>query len=193
MNSKSNLMICGFGRHGKDTVAAILAKELGVPAQCSSHLASRHVIAPQLDKLFDKDYIDRVARIDGAGSSWLHPDIIESNLYNTRHEGDGRKIWFDAICEYNKEDPTRLMRKLYEVSGIYVGCRSMREFVAGKDECFQLSIWVDASGRLEPELGTCEIRSDDCDIVIHNNGTLDSLTAKVKRLSSILKRGMLSE
>jgi hypothetical protein len=142
-----------------------------------------------MNALFDKEYIDRVARIDGPGSSWLHPDLIESNLYQTRHEGNGRKIWFDAICQYNEDDPIRLMRKLYEVSKIYVGCRSIREFLHGRDVCFQLSIWVDGSERLDPETATCDIRPSDCDIIIDNNSDLSKLECKVTRLANALLTG----
>jgi len=178
------LMICGFGRAGKDSVADQISKRLGVKTQCSSSLAARHVIAPQINKLFDSDYIDRIAKVEG---KWVHPDIIEKNLFETRHEGDGRKIWFDAICEYNKEDPTRLMRKLYDIADVYVGCRSLREFLAGQHECFQFSIWVDGSKRVAPEITTCEIKPENCDIIIDNNGTEFELTAKVDRLCDFLQ------
>jgi hypothetical protein len=171
-------MICGYGRHGKDSVADLMAAHLGLKSQCSSSLAARHVIAPNMSKLFSEEHIERVAKLDGR---WLHPDIIEKNLYKSRHEGDGRKIWYDAICEYNKDDPTRLMRKLYDVADIYVGCRSLREFVAGQHECFQFSIWVDASKRVSPEIGTCDIKPEHCDVIIDNNGSVFELEAKVKR------------
>ena len=177
-------MICGHGRSGKNTASAIITERLGVTEMCSSQLAARHVIAPQINKLFDSAYVDRVAKTDGR---WVHPDIIEKNLFETRHEGDGRKIWFDAICEYNKDDPTRLMKKLYDIADVYVGCRSLREFLAGQHECFQFSIWVDASKRVAPEITTCEIKPENCDVIIENNGTEFELRAKVNRLCDFLK------
>ncbi len=180
----NKLMICGYGRHGKDTVADLITKRINVTSQCSSRLAARHTVAPRMNELFEPEYIEKIAKVDG---KWLHPDIIEKRLYDTRHEGNGRKIWFDAICEYNKDDPTRLMKKLYDIADIYVGCRSLREFLAGQHECFKFSIWVDASKRVTPEIGTCEIKPEHCDVIIDNNGTEFELNAKVNRLCDFIQ------
>ena len=161
-----NLMICGYARHGKDTVAELLADYANMTFESSSHFVAERLILPALaDKYGYKDaeecYQDRM---------------------NHRSE------WFDLICEYNKDDPARLSREIFKVHDMYVGIRNAKEFIAAREQgVCDLSIWVDASQRHPPEgQDSNTIKSSMCDLVIENNHPLDVLKAKVKRLAGVI-------
>lgn len=151
------LFICGHGRHGKDTAAEILRDELGVRFESSSLFCAEKIVKPYLD--------ERCIMYDSA-----------EERYNDRH--NHRELWFEAIREFTKDDPTRLSRELFKVHDIYVGIRSREEFLASK-YLADVSIWVDASKRLDYIDPTCEILESDCDITITNNGTLEAFKSLV--------------
>lgn len=162
---KRKLMVCGHGRHGKDTLCELLQKH-GFTFQSSSSAASKFIYEVLKDKYGYKD---------------------AEGCFNDR--ANHRKEWFDLICEYNKDNPTALAELIYKDSDIYCGIRSLREFNKGKEEgLFDLSIWVDASKRLPAEgEDSNEIKSEHCDIVIHNNGTLEEFEATVNNLLTLIK------
>lgn len=156
-------MICGYARHGKDTVADILKATFGLRHESSSHIAMREFLRDQLAERFGLVYES------------------EDDCYKDRV--NHRAKWFDLIAEYNKDDPARLCRLIYSDNDIYVGIRSYWEFASAQhDGLFDLSVWVDASERIGPEpLSSNTITMNDCDFVIMNNGTLEDLNKKVKR------------
>lgn len=71
---------------------------------------------------------------------------------------------------------------------MYVGIRNHEEFLAAQGEnLFDLSIWVDASERVDCEMRTSNtIEPYMCDITLDNNGSLPVLVTKVKRLCKVL-------
>lgn len=175
------LMICGHGRHGKDTVAKMIAENLGLTWLSSSQLALDRVIYPNRYELFAKSKLDSI--LFGAASE----ADCKRSLFEGRHDDNGRRVWYEAICEYNKADPCRLMKDLYSQADIYVGCRSLREFKAGKEsKLFDLSIWVDASERLRTSEVTCGVEPFDCDITIENNSTMEDLSERVANLTNVI-------
>lgn len=157
------LMVCGHGRHGKDTFCELMA-----PLQfvSSSLFVAEHAVYPALREKY-------------------HYISLEE-CYNDRHSH--RSEWFNLIAEYNRNDSARLARQLYESYDIYCGLRSADEFFAAQDErLFDLSIWVDASKRLPPEPSdSCTIRPEMCDFIIENNRNYASFEVKCLRFRDII-------
>jgi len=161
------LMIIGHGGHGKDEVADLIAGRLHLRSIASSLFCAQKFI---YDALKDK---------------YGYRNLFE--CFNDRR--NHRAEWYDLICEYNSEDPCRMMKELYQEYDIYTGLRSRREFEAGKKEgLFDLVIWVDGSKREPPEdPSSMDLTEDDADVVIPNNGTLEELDDRVFRLCLLLK------
>lgn len=156
------LMVIGYARHGKDTVCDLLPLKY----ESSSVMAAKIFIFELLKgkygyATFEECFNDRV---------------------NHRAE------WHQLIKDYNKDDKTRLAQDIYAENDIYCGIRDKEEFFQAKGEkLFDLSIWVDASDRLPPEpSSSISLKKHHADIVIDNNGTLDSLKDKVERLWNVI-------
>lgn len=153
------ILILGWARHGKDTVADFMQQRHGLDLRSSSWFLADRCVRPYLaergvnyDSLFDC-YEDRV---------------------------NHRAAWHDAIVAYN-EDPTRLTREILAVSDGYIGMRADREFQASK-HLFDQIFWVDASDRgLPPEpKSSMDIEFDPAEMVfINNSGPLEELGDRV--------------
>jgi len=165
------LLIIGHGRHGKDTLAEIFARDYGMTFKASSMAASEIFI---YDVLKDK-YGYRTPK----------------QCFADR--GKHRKEWYDLICLYNEHDKARLAKGIMTTSNCYVGMRDKPEI----DEClrqgvFDLVIWVDASNRLPKEpKDSFNITTKSADILISNNGTLEEFEEKAKRLGNIIFNGRI--
>jgi hypothetical protein len=151
------LFICGHGRHGKDTVAEIIRDEFGLKFESSSMFCAEEIVRPFLDKK-GITYTTNEAR------------------YNDRH--NHREDWYQAILEYTSKDRTRLAEAIFDKFDIYVGIRDRDEFRESK-HLSDLSIWVDASKRIDFVDPTCKIVESDCDVTIYNNGSLKDLRSVV--------------
>ncbi len=158
------LFIIGHGRHGKDTVGDIITEKTGLTFESSSMFCAEHVVTPWLEKLgitydsLEKCYEDRV---------------------NHRME------WYNAIRAFNKGDESKLSAAIFDKYDMYVGIRSRVEFLASRG-LSDLAIWVEAGERVPQVDPTCKILSDDCDIIIDNNGTEEELVTKVTRLFDLI-------
>jgi len=159
---KLKLMILGYARHGKDTVADILSTNLGLTKEDSSQFAGKQVMMPYF-----------------ASKGVVYPDWAACYADRVNH----RQEWFEQIAAYNTPDEARLAREIYAVSDIYVGIRRKEEFAAVKKEgLFNYSIWVDRSKHIAPEPTTSNTMTKEmADYVIDNNGTLEEL--KIKTLA----------
>jgi len=159
---KLKLMILGYARHGKDTVADILSTTLGLTKEDSSQFAGKQVMMPYF-----------------ASKGVVYPDWAACYADRVNH----RQEWFEQIKTYNTPDETRLAREIYEVSDIYVGIRRKEEFEAVKREgLFNYSIWVDRHKHVAPEPTTSNMMNPGmADYIIDNNGTLEQL--KVETLA----------
>lgn len=160
------LLIIGQARHGKDTAAEYWNKHFGLSYQSSSMAAAEIFIFDELkDKYgyntFEECFEDRV---------------------NHREE------WFNMICDYNKDDLTRLGRAIVDKTGCYVGMRNIEEVEACKDKgVFDFIVWIDAGDRLPPEdKASCTVTSQSADIVIENNGTQEEFEKKLERIGKII-------
>lgn len=165
----ANILITGYKRSGKDSLAEIWAEEFGATYQSSSWAAAQIFIYDALKHKYgyqniDECFADRVNR---------------------------RAEWFDMIEEYNREDPTRLAREIMADNDIYCGMRSRKEI----DAClagnvFDIVIWVDAEERVGKEdSSSCKVTKADADIIIQNNEDYQSFREKAVRLGRLLFRG----
>lgn len=155
-------LIIGHARHGKDTVAEILHDEFGLKFESSSMAACRIFLYDKLKLKYGYETIEA--------------------CFNDRM--NHREEWKNLICEYNKDDKCRLTKYILLESDIYVGMRDSNEIKECIDTgLIDLVIWVDRTEHLPPEsVKSFNIRKSDADIIIDNNGTLNDLRCKVKRL-----------
>jgi len=162
MNQKPKLLIIGYARHGKDTVAEILSQQYGYTYMSSSQFCAKKVVYPVLQPLYNYQSVD---------------ECFQDRIHH-------RKEWFDLITDYNQPDRSRLGKAIFEVSHIYCGLRNYEEFVSlRKDKVFDYSIWVDRSQHLPPEDKTSNtLYSSLADLTIDNNGTLEDLHRRVDEL-----------
>jgi dephospho-CoA kinase len=160
------LMVIGYARHGKDTACEMLRDMFGFQFMSSSLFCLEKAVRPRLLR-------------EGYG--------YESNeeCQNRREEvPDWRRLWFEAIRDYNTPDPTRLGRELYSQYDIYCGIRRLEEFEALRQQgVFDFSIWIDASRRLPPEAQSSNTLTPDLtDYVVNNNGSLNDLRRRLRFL-----------
>ena len=160
---KLKLMILGYARHGKDTVAEILHNDLGLKFMSSSFAAAEKVMVPYF-----------------ASKGITYPSLAECYADRVNH----RQEWFEEIKAYNTPDLSRLAREIYAENDIYVGIRNIFEFSAARDaRLFDYSIWVDRSKHVPPEPSTSmTITPEMATHVIDNNGTLEELRIKTVAL-----------
>tara|TARA_R110002096_G_scaffold228815_1_gene418265 strand:+ start:407 stop:910 length:504 start_codon:yes stop_codon:yes gene_type:complete len=162
------LLIIGHGRHGKDTLAEILEDNIGLKFKSSSQAASDIFIFNELKDKYNYK--------------------TPQDCFNDR--SSHRDEWYNLICNYNKDDKSRLAKGILEINDCYVGMRDKPEIEESmRQGLFDLIIWVDASERLPLESkSSFNIDKSDADIVIYNNGDLQEFVEKVTRLGTILSR-----
>ena len=163
------ILILGEARSGKDTLAEIWNKEFGITFESSSMAAAKLFIYDELKEKygytsFEECFEDRMNR---------------------------RKEWYDLICGYNINDPSKLARHMMQTSDIYVGMRSDVEVLECRDKkVFDLIIWVDAGKRVAPESSeSCTVSEEDADITVTNNKSQEEFTKKAITLGKILFNG----
>jgi hypothetical protein len=160
------LLVIGFARHGKDTVCDILQNQYSYSFQSSSLFCADLFIYNTLKDKYNYSSIEE--------------------CFNDRH--NHRKEWYDLIREYNRPDPARLGKKLFESYDIYCGLRNKAEFHALKNSgSFNYSIWVDRSDHLPPESSdSISVAPWMADYIIDNNGSLKDLKFNVIALMTYL-------
>ena len=158
---RPKLLILGYARHGKDTVAEMLHRKYGFRFMSSSEFVGREIIWETWGKTryhsFEAMFADRV--------NW-------------------RKQWMEMISLYNTPDKAKTARTMLERGyDLYVGMRRLDELDAARD-LFDYVIWVDRSEHLPPETGSMDITRDNArpDFVVDNNGTLEDLERSVEKL-----------
>jgi len=164
INTSPKLLILGYKRSGKDTVAEYFRDNFGMTFQSSSMSACEIFL---FDALKDKYGYKTI-----------------EDCYNDRV--NHRAEWYDLIKEYNKDDKAKLAREILNKTGCYVGMRDREELNASR-YLFDLIIWVDSEQRVGKEdITSCNITKDDADIIIQNNGTLEELQVKLQKLGKCL-------
>jgi hypothetical protein len=165
-NNQKKLLIIGAARWGKDSMAEILRDEFGMTFESSSQSAS---------------------------DIFLYDLMKEKYGYETSEECFGdrhnhRQEWYEAICDYNKDDKARLAKGIMERTNCYVGMRDRDEIKECiKQELFDLIVWVDASDRLPEEAATSFNIDKGCaDVIIENNGSYEEFNEKVLRFGNTI-------
>lgn len=157
--AKPTFLIVGNKRHGKTTFAEMVREISGLQFSDSSQAASEIFI---FDKLQPK-------------YGYRSPGECFEDRKQHRSE------WFDLICDYNKEDPTRLAREILKSNNIYVGMRNKKELVAcQQDGIFDIVVGVYDKRKPLEDSSSFNFDVFDSDIVIENNGSLDDLYEKAK-------------
>jgi len=161
-------MVLGHARHGKDTTCDLLRKLYSLTFVSSSFFVGEKAVRPYLDRL---------------GISYNSMDDCYADRVNHR------AAWFDTIAAYNKEDPARLGRELFQQYDIYCGLRNVKEFQALKAEkAFDICLWVDRSHHAPAELtNSFNIGLSFADYIIDNNGDLSELEVNI---IEIMERAM---
>jgi hypothetical protein len=155
---KPRLLLLGYARHGKDTVAEMLRDKHGFRFVSSSEFVGREIIWENWGKIryptFEAMFEDRV--------NW-------------------RVQWMEMIAIYNTPDKSKTARTMLERGyDMYVGMRRLDELSAARS-LFDYVVWVDRSQHLPPETGSMDITRENAkpDYVIDNNGTLEDLERAV--------------
>ncbi len=109
--------------------------------------------------------------------------ISKEEAWDTRHSA--WKKWFDWANAYRKNDPTVIVRYCMDEYDIVTGFRDGEEISISREKgILDLVIYM-RSDRV-PSDPTLVVKEDDCDITITNNGSIEELKDKVKRLVSAL-------
>lgn len=153
-------MVLGHARHGKDTVCTLLNKLYGLSFVSSSFFVAETCVRSFL------------------ASRGITYDSLEA-CYADRI--NHRAAWFDAIAEYNRENPAKLGMELFAKYDIYCGLRNVLEFRALKSAgVFDCTLWVDRSRHAPAELTTSfNIGLSAADYIIDNNGDLHELEINI--------------
>jgi dephospho-CoA kinase len=166
MLTKTNLLIIGHARHGKDTLAEIFQEHYGFTFSSSSQAAADIFI---YDLLKDK-------------YGYTTPEECFENRVNHRQE------WYELITGYNKIDKAKLGREIVNKTGCYIGMRDYDEIIECLNQnIFDLIIWVDASKRLplEPR-SSFNIDMTIADIIVDNNDSLENFQRRAINLGKAL-------
>ena len=152
-------------RHGKTTMANMLFNEYSLTFQDSSEAAAEIFI---YDELKDK----------------YNYKTFEECLNDRKQH---RPEWFDLICNYNLKDKSKLGKEILKRANMYVGMRSNEELEKCNDEnLFDLIIGIYRSVfPIEPKSSFDINIWESCDFIIPNDGTLDDLNDKIKKLENI--------
>lgn len=167
---KPRILLIGHGRHGKDTVAEILRDRYRYTFTSSSLFCAEHVMIPAFRAIGVEYHSARHCFDERHGSS--------------AHAGDHRTFWFETIKAYCTPDKGRLAREIFAAGNdLYVGIRDTGELLAAQQLGNVVTVWVDASCRVEPEqASSMNLTPDMADHMLDNNGTLGELKARVDEL-----------
>ena len=157
------ILVLGSKRNGKDSLAELLNEDFGMTFKSSSEMANELFIYDELKSEYNYNSIEE--------------------CFEDRH--NHREEWYEMICDYNKDDKSRLSKDILNKYDCYVGMRDLEEFEESKD-LFDLIIWVDASKRILEGDSTNKISIDEAHIVLTNNGTFEEFKSKSKVIGNIL-------
>lgn len=165
MDTKPSLLILGYARHGKDTVADILNKQYGFSFISSSVFVGQNILWPRWG----------VAKYDN------FDEMFEDRVNH-------RQLWFEMIAAYNTPDKSKTVRGILAEYDMYVGLRSYEELTASR-HLFDQIVWVDREQLLPQETGSMSITRVNAqpDYIIDNNEGLDELHQNVKNFVDYLE------
>jgi hypothetical protein len=187
---RPKLIVVGHGRHGKDTVAEMLAAEYGLRFTSSSLFCSERVVMPLLDNPALRSQFLRTLADDPDPKLLMECQVALDRMmdacyasaqecFDDRH--DFRQLWFQAIRWYCSP-PERLAKEILAENDVYCGVRSSKELHGAVNaDVADMVVWVDASKRVALEPPTSmELEPWMAHAVINNNGSLDDLRHNVR-------------
>ena len=159
---RPRLLILGYARHGKDTVAEMLRDNYGLKFKSSSEFVGEECLWEQWGK----------ERYDS------FQEMFDDRMNH-------RVKWMEMISAYNTPDKTRTATTMIERGyDMYVGMRKKDELDACREVSkFDFIIWVERPG-FPPETGSMDITKENSfwNYCIKNDGTLADLERKVADL-----------
>jgi len=184
---KRKVLLLGYGRHGKDTVAEMLRDHYGLSFTSSSLFCAEKVMMPAFLRARQEWLSTPLGPETGKTSIPMLYDSVEA-CFNDRH--NHRKFWFDEIERFNTPDKASLGKAIFAEHDIYCGLRSKREFAAVKNSgLYDVCIWVDRSDHVPPEdKSSCTVEPWMADYVLDNNGTLEELRFNLDQLMTSLEK-----
>lgn len=157
------LAVCGYGTHGKGTSAAYICLKTGLRYKQSTSEAAADVVFAVI------------------GEKYGYPNARA--CWEDRH--NHRDEWAQIIWEHNAPDGLTLYRDMIaDGNDILEGVRKASELQALKDTgMVDLTIWIDALKRKPREASSsCQVKPEDCDVIVDNNGTPDDLKVELDRV-----------
>jgi len=154
------LAVCGYGDHGKGTIATYLSLKTKLRyVESTSEAASRLVMFDVLRNKYGLGY-------ESPQAAW----------HDRRNH---RTKWAEEIWGYNNASPDglRLYHDVIPDNDILEGVRKAAELHRLRDYgIVDLVVWVDAIKRKPRESSSsCQISAADCDIILDNNGSMMQL------------------
>lgn len=155
---RRKILVSGYAGHGKTE----FCEAMKISFVDTSRVALNEVIWPAL-----KD-------------QYKTPHACYRDRVNRRAE------WFNLISEYNKHDKARLAKEVLKISDVYCGMRCEEELTeCMKQDLFDITIWIDASIRCDPEpASSCTVDPSMFDIQVNNDDGLSDLLVKAERIGS---------
>ncbi len=181
---KPKVLLLGYGRHGKDTVAEMLRDDYGLSFTSSSMICTEKVMMPHFEAKRKKWHKEEAKMGLLAPVFYTSPEECFADRHNHRQE------WFDAIEQFNSPDKSALGRVIFRDHDVYCGLRSAREFAAIKNAgLYDVCIWVDALTRVNAEgRDSCTVEPWMADYVLDNNGTPEELRFNLRQLMATVTR-----
>lgn len=124
----------------------------------------------------------------GTASKYLAPyvaalGITPEEAYRLRHVNTADQIRIGH--EVRKDDPAILVRQMLAVGPVGGGLRAKDEIRAARAEgLFDLAVWIERIGGMPVVDTTLEFGPEECDLVLHNDGTEEEFVYKVCRLAA---------
>lgn len=153
------ILLIGHMRHGKDTLAEMMARTFGYKYSSSSLMACNIFIYDALKRKYG------------------YESVYQCFEDRVNHRAE----WHDLICEYNEDDGARLAKEIMKECNMYVGMRSDKELKA----CLEQKVFDLVIGVYDPRKPLEGEDSFDIDfwnaaqVVIPNAGEKEHLFQKM--------------
>jgi hypothetical protein len=177
---RPRVLVLGYARHGKDTVAEMLGRLYGMRFTSSSEFCAAQVVMPAIDAAWAAYEDEQRGRNRQPPTVPRYASVAECFADRVNH----RAFWYDTIRAFNQDDPTSLARAIFEENDVYCGLRHRAEFHAVVNAGIpDMVVWVDRSDHLPPEdRSSCSVEPWMADFVVDNNGSLEDLERNVRSL-----------
>jgi nucleoside 2-deoxyribosyltransferase len=161
--NRKKYLIIGSARHGKDSFSDLVYKLKGKKSISSSQIANELFIFNELKGKYNYNN--------------------EEECFNDRI--NHRQEWYELICNYNKDDKSRLTNEIFKKYDIYIGLRDRNEFLQSR-HLFDLVIMIDASERVHEKDSTFLLNKNDADIIITNNESIENFNTKCEKIINMI-------